>query len=75
MAAVENKPESLPTDRPVGGINGICPKCKKGELRAPVEGRYVSFRRWKQVESINRIVYHCNNPACKYENVAIVILM
>jgi len=74
MGAVENKPESLPQGR-VGGLNGTCPRCKKGELRAIPPGKYIPLRRSRSVELINRAVYHCNNPDCDYENVAILFQM
>jgi topoisomerase IA-like protein len=72
MSTVEGKPASLPTERAVGGITGICPKCKKGELGVATIGRYTPFLRDKRAELVNRAVYRCNNPDCNYENVAIV---
>ncbi len=74
MGAVENKPESL-SKGPAGGLNGTCPRCKKGELRAIPPGKYVAMRHNRKVELINRAVYQCNNPDCDYENVALIFQM
>lgn len=74
MGEVQSKAESLP-DRPIGGLDGICPKCKNGKLKPIPQGKYVPLKRNKKVELVNRAVYGCSNPDCDYENIAIVFAM
>lgn len=72
---IKVRPAYMPRNPYVHGVEGPCPKCEKGELKPTLMGKYVSTRHYRRVESINRYVYSCNNPACNYQNVALVIEM
>jgi len=59
----------------MAGIEGLCPKCEKGQIKRVEEQKSVTMRRGRAVESKYRVIYQCDNPECNYQNMAIGLVM
>jgi hypothetical protein len=59
----------------MAGIEGLCPKCEKGQIKQVEEQKSDLLHRGKSVESKYRIFYQCDNPQCNYQNIVIGVVM
>jgi len=54
----------------MANIDGLCPKCQKGQLNRVEDDRPIALRYANSFKAMYRIVYKCDNPDCASQNIA-----